>query len=232
MFQVGRAFASLFGDAINFPSVQEARWMTDRMKYSPDYGWLEQFEYQLLFSPDDTKQNHSRHCLIEDSELVATAYTTHSFNYWCMEAGEDRIPIPMLNDNPKHTIRYFPPPLKIQGEIHAVRPYEFLGLDTYKRNGVQFQRKRVNLILPYREVLQEEYIFDKVGDYRPIPMCLQGKKGAVTSERVYIIRAWMYIAMPEYWDNLLDGGFRGFKTVNYYESRRPWLKEYYVYRKL
>jgi hypothetical protein len=231
MFQVGRAFASLFGDAINFPSVQEARWLTDRMKYSPDYGWLEQFEYQLLFSPDDTKQNHSHHCLIEDSAFVATAYTTHSFNYWCMEAGEDRIPIPMQNDNPKHTIRYFPPPLKIQGEIHAVRPYEFLGLDTYKRNGVQFQRKRVNLILPYREILQEEYIFDGPTDYRPLPMCLKGKKGALTPEKVYIIRAWMYIAMPEYWDNLLDGGFRGFKTVNYYESRRPWLKEYYVYRK-
>ena len=224
-------FSQLFGAGINFPSEHEARWLTDRMRYSPDYGWLEQFEYQLLFCPDDTKTNHSHHCLIEDSSLVATAYTIHNFNYWCMEVGEDRVPIPMLTDQRHHTIRYFPPPLKIQGEIHAVRPYEFLGLDTYKLNTVQFHRKRVNLIVPYREVIQEDYVLADADDPRELPLCLQGKKGAMSPEKVYIIRAWMYVGMPEYWDKLLDAGFRGFKTVNHHESRRSWLKEYYVYPK-
>src|SRR5216110_2718935 len=93
--QLNNSFSSLFGVGINFPSVHEARWMTERMQYSPDYGWLEQFEFQLLFCPDDTKISHSRHCLIEDSAFVATAYTTNNFNYWYMDAGEYRIPIPM-----------------------------------------------------------------------------------------------------------------------------------------
>jgi len=229
LFQAKNAFSSIFGGGrINFPSEHEAHWQTDRMRYSPDYGWLEQFEYQLLFTPDDTKIGHSRHCLIEDSAFVATAYTVPSFNYWYIDADEDRTPIPMLTYQRKHIIRYFPPPLKIQGEIHAVRPYEFLGLDTYKRNTVQFHRKRVNLIVPYKELMTSDYFSN---DDQPLPMCLRGKKGQMSPEKVYIIRAWMYIGMPEYWDNLLDGGFRGFKTVNYYESRRPWLKEYYVYRK-
>src|SRR6266576_3198772 len=224
------SFSQLFGAGVNFPSEHEARWQTDRMRYSPDYGWLEQFEYQLLFTADDTKAGYSHHCLIEDSALVATAYTVHSFNYWYLNAGEDRVPIPMLTNEKQHTIRYFPPPLKIQGEIHAVRPYEFLGLDVYKQNTVQFYRKRVNLIVPYKEINTEEYFNPDDQVYAPLPPCLLGKK-VESPEKVYIIRAWMYIGMPEYWDNLLDGGFRGFKTVNYYESRRKWLKEYYAYPK-
>src|SRR5258708_2854851 len=183
LLQAKSAFSGIFGGGqVNFPSEHEARWQTDRMRYSPDYGWLEQFEYQLLFTPADTKLRHSHHCLIDASALVATAYTVHSFNYWYIDAGEDRTPIPMITTDKKHTVRYFPPPLKIQGEIHAVKPYEFLGLDTYKRNTVQFHRKRVNLILPYKELMTSDYFSH---DREPLPMCLRGKNRTISPKQAY-----------------------------------------------
>lgn len=227
-----KAFGSILGGGrINFPSVHEARWITDQTIYSPDYGWLEQFEFQLLFCGDDTKLNHSHHCLLSDnSAFVGNAFTVNRFNYWYSDIGEDRIPIPMMTEDRDHTVRYFPPPLQIQGQLFAVRPQAFLSLDTYKRNTVQFRRKRVNLILPYREVNRTDYFDEEQKIIRPLPPSLVGK-AVESKERVYIIRAWMYVGKEDYWNGLLDAGYRGFKTVNYYESRRPWLKEYYAYPK-
>ena len=34
--------------------------MTEGVKYSPDLGWLEQYEFQLLFVPDELKMGHER----------------------------------------------------------------------------------------------------------------------------------------------------------------------------
>lgn len=232
-FLARNQFAQLFGRSINFPSVQEAKWITDSVRYSPDLGWLEQFEYQLLFCPDDTKSGGTRHSLISDSQFIATAYSANKFNYWYQETGDDRLPIPVMSPEKATTmIRFFPPPLKVKGELRLVRTPQFRELDSYKRNTVQFRRKRVNVFIPYRELQFKLNTLadDESSPFRPLPRCLQQTHHAIlSSERMSVIRCWMYVAMTEYWDQLLDGGFRGFKTVNYYESKRPWLQEYYDY---
>lgn len=216
---------------LHLPTPHEARWLTEQSRYSPDLGYLEMREWHLLFAMEDFKTNHTHHCLIEDSSFIATAYSTHHFNYWGMEAGDERMAIPLeTNKIGTQTVRYFPPGLKVKGELHLIRSHQFLGLDTYKRNTVQFRRKRMNVIVPYREM---EWKYNReLCDAPEIPPALQGTRHAILSaEKVYIIRAWVYVAMPQYWDNLLDAGWRGFKTVNYYESKRPWLREYYDYPK-
>lgn len=232
-------FAKLFGKGIKFPSPHEARWITDSVRYTPDNAWLEQWSHQLLFCPDETKEGQSHHCLLEGSEFVATAYSANKFNYWYLKAGEDVTPIPMQVNEPvpSHTIRFFPPALKIKGQLRLVPtgPLNNLinGVDNHKRNTVQFRRKRVNVFVPYREVWYQDNKIDpedRPALFRPreLPKVLQGTKHVVLSgERIEVIRCWMYVGMPSYWDNLLDAGYRGFKTVNYYESKRPWLKEYY-----
>jgi hypothetical protein len=234
---VRNEFAKLVGKGINYPSVHEARWITDSVKYSPDLGWLEQFEYQLLFAADDTKSGHSHHCLIEDNAFAATAYTENFFQYWVQEVGDERIPIPMkIIGAPKpHVVRYFPPELRIKGELLIVRTPQFRALDNYKRNGVEFKRQRVNVVVPYRErnYLKNTLAKDEPCFFRPIPRCLQETYHCILSPpRVHVVRAWMYVAMPSYWEKILDGGFRGFKPVNYYPSReKAWAKEYYDYPK-
>ena len=228
--QAARQFQSIVGSGINFPSTHEARWLCDQVRYSPDLGYLEQKEWQLLFAVEDFKRSHSRYSLIEDSVFVATAYSTRKFNYWVLEAGDERTPIPMENfeEKAEQTIRYFPQPLKVKGELHLIRTHQFLGLDTFKMNTVQFRRKRVNVILPYRE---QGIILNQDAEGRELPIALQGKKFFLSPEKVFVIRAWMYVGNPKYWDHLLDAGWRGFKPVNCYESRRPWLREYYDYPK-
>ena len=225
-------FSDVNAFGISFPSVHEARWLTDQSRYSPDLGYLEQSEFQLLFSPDDTRLGYSRYSLIEDSVVLGTAYSQETFSYWMQEVQAkdtvDRIPIPMRQQGTP-TIRYFPPALKVKGELHAVRPWQFKGLDDYKRNREQFRRQRVNVLVPYR-MRVDEHGADLHGI--EVPAALRGK-GHVFDlpEKVYVIRAWMYVGLPDYWDNLFDAGFRGFKTVNHYESKRPWLKGYYDFPK-
>lgn len=213
---------------VSFPSVHEAKWLSDQSRYTPDLGYLEQFEFQLLFTPDDTRLGYDRYGLISDSVPLGGAYTQDTFSYWVQEIDADRIPIPMRQEG-QPSIRYFPPALKVKGELHAIRPYQFKGLDDYKRNRQQFRRQRVNVLLPYR-VLQPEgqALRGQKNDTHP----LAGKNYQFeVQEKVYVIRAWMYVGVPEYWNNLFDAGFRGFKTVNHYESRRPWLKGYYDFPK-
>jgi hypothetical protein len=231
-FQAARQFQTIIGSDVNFPSTHEARWLTEQTRYSPDLGWLEQFEYQWLFAADDTRVNHPHHTLVKDCEFGATAYTTKKFNYSVLETAQERIPIPLIATSDEHIVRHFPPPLKIRGELLKVRTYQFQGLDTYKRNNVQFKRKRITVIVPYRDGTYTTNV-DEHGDLiKPIPRQLQGTRHFVMSkEKVYIIRAWMYVALPAYWDDILDAGWRGFKTVNYYESKRSWLKEYYDFPK-
>ena len=218
---------------VKFPSVQEAKWLTDQTYHSPDLGYLEQFEYQLLFTVDDTRFGYERYGLIEDGKPLTGAYTQDTFEFWMQEHHNadgklERLPIPIRKDGP-HVLRYAPPPLKIKGEVHAIRPGQFRGLDDYKRNRKQFRRQRVNVLVPYT-LRVNEVGADKHGI--EVPYQLRGKNHIFeTPEKVYVLRAWMYVGIPEYWDHILDAGFRGFKAVNRYQSRRPWLKEYYDFPK-
>jgi len=221
---------------VNLPSAHEARWLTEQARFSPDLGYLEQYEFQLLFAPSDFRLGYIRHGLIEDGVPLCGAYTQQTYEYWLQEVGlpqggTERIDIPMRKDGP-HVIRYSPPPLKIKGEVHAIRPWQFLGLDTFKRNTLQFRRQRVNVLVPYR--VKSDVPLDQDGNPYSIPSALAHKNYQFEApEKVHVLRAWMYVGMPEYWNDLLDAGFRGFKTVNHHVSRskRPWLKEYYDFPK-
>ena len=228
-FAALNAFANLFGTGVKLPDYKEARWITNNCKCSPDLAWLEQHEFQLLFACDDTKHGHPHHCLIEESAFIATAYTTQKYNYWVQEAGKERTPIPMEAHDKAPVVRYFPPSLKIKGELHIVRTPQFKELDNYKLNTIQFRRKRVNVLVPYRKLSKIKNVDENI-PIRPMARALQGNLHTYLSpEAVYVIRAWMYVGKPEYWDNVLDAGFRGVKPVNHYESERQWLKEYYDY---
>lgn len=215
-----KLFPKLFGETHGVTE-HEARWLTDSCRYSPDLGWLEQFEFQLLFSPDRTQRGHSEYPLIQDSVYACHAFTLSPFNYWQQRDG---LPIPMMATSNIRT-RWFPPPLRVKGEVHAIRPYQFRELDNYKQNGVQFVRRRVKLMVPHREILS---IPDRYDNGKPIP--LMTGQYVMTDEKVLPLKAWMYVAVPAYWDDVLDAGYKAdglFKPVPHYESRRPWLKEYY-----
>lgn len=218
------AITELLGLSPDDP-LQKYRSLSEASKHSPDLGWLEQFEFQLLFCPDETQRSLPAHPLIEDSAFICHGFSRNLYNYWEQRVGVERLPIPMPG-TPTLT-RYFPPPLRLKGELHAVKPYQFRELDNYKENRYKFLRKRVKVLVPYRPILRRNV--DTMG--RKLPRALQGDKIILGTEHVYELKAWMYVGNPKYWDDLLDAGWNGFKIVSHYPSRRGWLKEYYSYSK-
>jgi hypothetical protein len=225
MHALARIFPKLFGYIPELPTPEEAKSITESCAKSPDIGLLEQYEFQLLFCPDRTQRGCSEYSMIEDSVYLSYGYTLKKFNYWQQRDG---LPIPMLATS-EERLRYFPPPLKVKGEIHAVRPYQFRELDNLRDNRVQFRRQRVKLLVPRQPLRQ---LPTHYANGKPIP--LVGGQYAVGKERVRPIEAWMYVGEPWYWDELMDAGFHSsnlFKTVDHYEDERPWLKEYYSLRR-
>jgi hypothetical protein len=87
-----------------------------------------------------------------------------------------------------------------------------------------FTRRRIIVLLPYRPLLTRNVSLREAG--KELPLALQGEKIMLGTERVYLIRAWMYLGKKDYWDDLLDAGWSGFKPVKKFQSRRQWLGEY------
>lgn len=219
--------------SFSFPNPAWVKYIQESAQYTPDIAKLEQYEFQLLFCPDDVQVGHENYGLISDcSAYLCTGYTERFFNYYQRRHLSCRTPVAMEASSPRVS-RFFPPALPIKGELHAIQPRVFLKLDKAKLNGVQFLRKRVSLLVPWKPVLNlpEPTVpnLDKDGIPLPLPLALMGKKGVLGAERIQIIKAWMYIGNPAYWNDLFDAGYNAFEHVNHYESRRPWLKEYYQY---
>lgn len=227
MFQRLRTKVSPIVGGMSLPDKAEADFLTEQVRYTPDNGWLEQFKYQFLFCPDETQMifpNYSRIGNLEEETFTANGYTGSKFNFW--EQRADRLPVPMKASGPSFgTI--FPPALQIKGEVHLVRTERFKTLDTYKLNTVQYLRKRVGIIIPNRPVLNRNVDTMK----RELPPALQGKKVILGRERLWLLRCWMYIGNPEYWDDVFDAGYNSsaFKHVHHLRSKRAWLEEYYYY---
>jgi hypothetical protein len=213
----------------DLPDRNELDQYMNRAFWTPDMYMLEQYQWQLLFVPDEVQRGGLQYDLIRtDSVFRGHAWTRHPFEFWLKELGDQSYPIPMETKNTTVAPRYWPTPGKIMGEVHSIRPYLFRELDRHKLNGVQFFRRRVPLIFPYRQLLLQE---NKDRRNTPLPLALRGKKGAMSPEIVYIMRAWMYIGIPKYWRPLLKMGER-YSSVQQYESKqRSWARPYYRYRR-
>lgn len=218
MHLLARTFPKLFGYAPELPTHQEALQLTESCSRSPDLGELEQFEFILLFTPDRAQRGCSEYPMIEDSVYLGYGYTMENFNYWLQRDG---LPIPLLTTDTARS-QWLPPPIKIKGEIHAIRPYQIRELDNFRDNLVSFRRERLTIQVPQRPVyrLPERYFNGK-----PLPF-QQANQLAVGREVVHRLDVFMYIGVHDYWDELLDGGYN-FKPVDHYKDDRPWLQEYY-----
>lgn len=200
-------------------------WLQDRnfdRTRTPDALRLTEQQFQLLFVADRMKVGFSQYSLIsEHSAFVCLAFTQKDFNFYHRKLPfiDDLVPLPA--DPPSG----FVPNAKIFGELHSVESLRLTELDNIKENGVQFIRTRVPLVVPYRQMILEDYQ-DEEG--RPLPIALQGKRGVLSPQRVHLVKAWMYVGNPDYWTPMLDGGF-DFQSVKLkfpYKEKR-WLKKFY-----
>lgn len=196
----------------------------ERMKFTPDIAMLEQSQYQLVFVCDDLMRSGRNYKVIQDnSAYVARGFTRNGYNFYRKRT--DGSPVVMsakqVGDN-----RFDFSTLKIKGEIHSVESTEgMIKLDTHYQNGVQYRRKRIQILYPTSQHGVIENL-DTTG--KPLPHTLQGKKHFLLPERVDPIWCWMYIGTSTYWKDLLDGGF-AFERVRISEPKdeKNWLIKYY-----
>lgn len=201
-------------EELSFPKDLAAQ-LTASASRSPDLGVLEEAEFQLLFCPDRTMRGCSEYSLIDESAFVCYAWTLNKYQYYQQRDG---LPIPLKGNRKEILV----PSLKIKGELHAVRSGAFRELDNYKDNLVSFRRQRIKLLIPHRPLFK---LPERYNNGKPIP--LMTNQFVIGAERISRpVEAWMYEGVPEYWDDLLDGGFN-FNKVSIYEDKRPWLGQYY-----
>ena len=194
----------LFNRKPKFEYIPSAAEVQDFTQYTPDHIWLEKHEWVLLFVYDDLMTNRPRYDWLKDQSFFCGRAFTEDKDYalWKKKLGEFTIPIPLkgadrLYKGPGITSvplskmdsnKICPGILgHIKGEVHAIRPQLLWNkLDRHYENRLEFTRKRIKLLVPYR--------------------VQNGGVGVDHNEFVKVIKAWMYVGNKDYWNSQLDGG--------------------------
>ena len=228
-----------------FPSKAEMDLATHPFLYTPDHADLEEMEWNLLFSCDDTQRRQPRYSMIEDGAFMCFAFTRPYYHFWKKNLGNETFPIPIRSQQQTvkkslHSFSSSPilaPAAKIGGELHLVRSSVLLELDKHRQNGVQFQRKRIQLLVPCRQVVRvqdklDEYskTITKDGEVSFRLVQHGGSKTVLKAESVRVIEAWIYEGVSSYWDPLLDAGFTFSPVATKEAKNKPWLQHYYLFK--
>lgn len=189
--------------------------MREENKHTPDRAILEHHKELLLFVPDAMRRGAKKYELIRDTaNYRATAFTDDTFFPFVKDLGTESTEV-VLRHLPSGHIMFPPEPARLKGELFTVNdPKTFVNLDEYKENGVQFERKRVEIIVPTRLLIYSSK--------KPLPN--------LSDVRLMTISAYMYVGVQSYWDPLLGGVFPA-KTARLMETPTKWIDKYYFYAK-
>lgn len=163
---------------------------SDIPKYTPDIMYLERRPYHLVFACDETMKAWPKHNLLgeEKVETKVHAFTHSKFTLVKKNLGLLSSVIPL-----KLRLQAVPW-ARIRGELYAVKTKDLIELDNYKLNGVEFQRYRINLLIPYRRIASEWWAKEKALF-----------EDAVSKTPFWddTLKAWLYVGKSEHWEDLL-----------------------------
>lgn len=192
------------------PSKRFLREATKEVVQTPDLYKLERSKYNLMFEYGELMDGLPSHGLITKFPLWH-AYTVETFSVW--KKNDSVVPQPLalkINfEDPNIAMRAFK--AKVRGELYKCTTADLLELDKYRSAGVQFDRRKVNIVLP---------ITDEDGHPK---RC----------------NAWMYVGKAKFWEKPMikdlefskvhrGGPYGEFSIVKTYDdNRRPWIGRYY-----
>lgn len=198
----------------------------ERNKFTPDIAELERSEFQRVFIYNEMKYAHRSHSFLPETlaERDATCYTESYFTLHKKRLGKASQAIATDSDLWPHPCGPTADRAKIQGELYVICSSHLSVLDTYHQNTVEFERRRVRILRPWRSIVRAKDGFPLNGQI------LESFKarGIVHSMRgCATMDAWMYVGRQEYWSGFLA---RLFSPVSMYNSpNEPWLHEYYAF---
>lgn len=212
--------------------------------FTHDNAELERHEKILLFVCDDLMSDRKNsHILKEEEgyEYKGRAFTQNAYRFYQFQGhGQD---IPVVLDGLTR-------PRKIMGEIVSVYPHTIRKLDRLMMNGVQFRRRRIHVIYPWRdeadEIVFENTIEDKglmtyfknsrtysedgkfqaehglfvVEGKFPNGHPLAGKKQWVGKEQTCLVPVRMYFGHWRYWSYLYRSNIAAFHEVPRFQPKR------------
>lgn len=213
------------------PHQPDAEWIASASQVhplTPDLVWLTRRHFQLLFVYGTQMRGHPQHELVmEHGAYAATTYTDGKFSLWKKRLGKESFPIALENSGWRRPDWNVPPFGRVQGELYAISTEQLIALDKHYQNTLEFQRKRVPLVLPYRKLFKipgteiQRHIEESLG--------IEPKSSVVTTQPgVQLVKAHMYIGRSDYWDNQLEYMF---SSAPLHQPRLGWLGDYYVFTK-
>lgn len=194
-------------------------------RWTPDIDRLEKYRSQLLFVCDEFMSARRQHFVIEGDifqyegrPVKVIGFTESKYNFLI----KNGVALPFPSEDGK----------VIQGEVFAVSPEAFKKLDKLKQNGVQFYRKRVPIVDPYRPYgVINNHGFDELGF--ELPPALEGKKYWLGEEHLHRHPGvWMYLPKMSYWEYQWRRAPQLFDAVPSFTPKKDktWLSEYYKYQ--
>jgi gamma-glutamylcyclotransferase (GGCT)/AIG2-like uncharacterized protein YtfP len=114
--------------------------------HTPDLWKLEQSEYQLVFEYGDLQNRMPKHQMVQPYSAY-TAFTNEKFAVFNSHCEDESYPVAFKStfmDVQKRPMRRS----KVRGELFAVKAKNLMLIDSYRQNGVQFERKRVRVVTP------------------------------------------------------------------------------------
>jgi hypothetical protein len=207
---------NLFKKEPDTPTLFEMEQAVSYSEFTPDIAILTRRQCNLFFVYDEMQEGHREFSLIQEHAIpLGVAFTQDNFVLYKRKLNALSYAF-ALDESP-----FVAPKTAIRGKLFAIPREEdgstrFIELDAVKRNGVQFERRRVTVIMPYFYLGR-----DREGKpFRGYWECP--------------IRCYMYVGVQQYWKPLLEEpeGFFLFDTVKTYTPNNPNLKEYYYYSKL
>ncbi len=188
-------------------AAQFIRQMGENNKHTPDLATLCKYSTQSVFIYDEWMRCHTpfeQRNKLGKFEFVA--FTKDNYELWRTNR---EIPHTTFAVSPRHKeTRHLP----IKGEVWSMPWDSIVWLDNLNRNGLMFNRVRVELILKTRIV--KLFLKNRMEVHRSIaeePLLLSTlnvqNMPCLSEQKTRVISAWMYVANEEYWKDKLDGGF-------------------------
>jgi hypothetical protein len=153
------------------PAPRKTPDFTSKLEFTPDYEELWDSRGWPVFEYGQFKLKMPKHKKL-NAEFLTPAFTVQKCPMWTNNRAEDTFPIGAKC----HVPGFSAPRARIAGELYLVPTQSIPFLDTHYRNGVEFERKSVKLIVP---TLNE--------------------RGDPTE-----LRAFMYVGKKDYWKPAID----------------------------
>jgi hypothetical protein len=233
-----KALRNLVRRGLTGPSEHEA-WLTYAegvVNYTPDMALIQQYQTQLLFVPDELQDKWDNHHILGDAAMfMGKALTVDKFSMQIKDLGKQSFPVPL---DKSFATPYDPVPwakqrgaplASIKGEMWLiVDPADnFVKLDKYRQNGVQFRRERFMFDIPYREVWHDPRLEEPFTALSKTERRLHDPAKWLTDMKTKRVPAWMYRGLTSYWDTLRDGLI----PVKIFHPKTMLLPPYYSFTK-